>query len=498
MSAALDEDSQAPTPESRDYAVPATIPPAEKWTNRAAAVVVALVFLLGFLSHGYATDEHLRGVAWFLCSLLGCWGVVGMARGRWSGPYVRPLLWMFVLGIVPLAWWGAMLVPVPSGLAASLSPAWSQAQKDFAAVGLELPARVPLAASPVLGAASWHQLLASLLFFAGVCNLAIRRSGAKHLVVILCVALLAETLLGFADWLADGGRANGAIFSPTHHAAFLAMLLPPYFAALIVWSRTSRSLGGDIAGGANPLLLLFGVGGLAVLNWLLALSRGSLLFGGAALAIWATVELFGRSREFDFRGNARLLSRNLMIGGIVAVVAVMAFVLLADSTDIVEGYRNRDDEAVLRIRDQGRVDFWKSTLKGLREAPLLGLGPSGARRALDRFATQSTEKAPVWSHNDYVQGFAELGVPVGLTALAAGGMLLASLWGDLRRRRRAFDWSERILQRAALAGIVATLTHSSVDFPLRVPLVGFGFLTLVAIFLCPGSLFITSWIKRRT
>lgn len=497
MSAPLVEDPVGIERESRDYAEPQAIPRREKWFDRAALFAVSLIMLLGFFSTGYETGESIRGIAWFLCSLLGAWGAWGISRGRWAGPHARVLGWVFLLMLIPLAWWGAMLVPVPSGLATSLSPAWKQAEADFEAAGVAFPATVTLSASPALGRTAWSQLLASMLFFLGVCNLASRRSSAKHLIVILCIAMLLEAVLGFLDWLRFGGRANGPIYSPTHHAAFLAMLLPLYFASLVVWSRTSRVLGSDIASGSNPLLLLFGVGGLALLSWLTAFSRGSLLFGGAALAIWATIELFGRSREFDFRSNARLLARNLLVAGIVVVVTAVALVLLADSADIIEGFRERSGDEGIQIRDEGRLDAWRATIIGLRESPLLGMGPHGARHALDRFSQTSTEKATVWSHNEYVQLAGELGIPVGLTALACAAMLLLSLWGDLRRRRASFDWSERILQRAAMAGIVATLLQSAVDFPLRVPLVGFAFLGLLAIFLCPGALFITSWIKRR-
>ncbi len=481
------------------YAIPAIASWRQKWADRFALFVIAIVFLGGFLSEGYALPNIWRGGAWFLCGLLGIYGLLSWSAGRWEGPQMRMIAPLLALACVPAIWWGIMLVPLPAGLVTAASPPWAAARDAFQATGIEFPASVPLAVSPLPGVHSWHQLIASICFFLGVLTLASRRKRTIQLIVILSLVLLGEGALGFVDWLVGKGRTNGALFNPNHTAALIVMLLPVYFAAIVVWSRVSRSLGTDIAGGSNPLLLLFGLGAVALVAWMTCFSRASLLFGGGTLSLWILVEVWGRSKEFDFRGNSRLLARNLVLAGSLGIIAVGALVILVDSADAVQGFLNRagSDRPWISVKDAGRFDMWRATLKGLAEVPFTGLGPAGAQGALGRFAEISTQKASINSHNDYIQCFAELGVPAALLAAAAAGWFLWRLRGDFSARREHFEWSERILPRAALAGLVGICLHSGVEFPLRIPMLGFAFLTLLAILLCPGALFVTTWAKRR-
>ncbi len=495
----LNEEEQEVVRDSDGYAMPSLASPGHKWADRFALVLVSLVFLGGFFTEGYALPTIGRGLAWVLCSILGIYGIMSWSAGRWKGPQqttVGVLLLMFAL---PLVWWGVLLVPLPAGITTGLVPPWAMAEETFEATGLEFASRIPLAVSPLQGMNTWHQLFASLCFFLGVVTLATRRKRTIHLIMILSVVMLGEGVIGFVDWLTGEGRTNGVLFNPNHTAALIVMVLPVYFAGIVVWSRTSRSLGADIAGGSNPLLILFGIGAIALVTWLTSFSRASLVLGGGALSFWILIEVWGRSREFDFRGNSRLLARNLVLAGTLFIISVGALIILVDTADIVEGFLGRmgSDQPWITIRDVGRLDMWRATLKGLAEVPLTGLGPSGASGALGRFAHLSTQKASVNTHNDYIQVIAELGIPAGLLMLALGAWFVWVFRNDLLARRRHFEWSERILMRAALAGLIGTALHSGVEFPLRVPMVGFVFLTLLAILLCPGALFVTTWAKRR-
>ena len=130
------------------------------------------------------------------------------------------------------------------------------------------------------------------------------------------------------------------------------------------------------------------------------------------------------------------------------------------------------------------------------ETPLFGLGLGGAEAALTRFVDQPAVLAPIWSHNDYVQLVAELGLPVTSLLLGALVVFLVSFYKDIRQRRRDFDPSERVLQRAALLGVLTAALHAFVDFHLRVPLIGFTFLILVALIVNQGPLLVTSMRPR--
>jgi len=148
------------------------------------------------------------------------------------------------------------------------------------------------------------------------------------------------------------------------------------------------------------------------------------------------------------------------------------------------------------MSDAGRLRVWRATRAGLMERPLLGLGPAGAETAITRFMQASAEQTAIWSHNDYVQVVAEMGIPVSLTGLALLSILAAQVVRDVRLRRDAFDWSERVLQRAAAAGVILALLHAVVEFHLRIPLAGFSFLILAALALGPGPLLVTGLTTR--
>lgn len=148
----------------------------------------------------------------------------------------------------------------------------------------------------------------------------------------------------------------------------------------------------------------------------------------------------------------------------------------------IEGFMGRAENNVGDFL--GRVAYWKATLAGWGRSPILGLGLGGTEAAINRFLTdRPTSVQAVWSHNDYVQVFAELGL-AGSAALLAG----IACFGF----RARLEWMEQGpalgrrlggMRLAILAGLAMTLIHALFDFHLRLPLVGFQFLLLSALLL---------------
>jgi O-antigen ligase len=175
-----------------------------------------------------------------------------------------------------------------------------------------------------------------------------------------------------------------------------------------------------------------------------------------------------------------------MLLGLVGLAAlIVALSTLVLSASIFEGFAERGwwtDE----MEGQGRIDLWRATWMGLMESPWLGLGPAGAETAMNRFSIMPNFQAPVWSHNDYVQMISELGLPVAALCLA---VLLAAVYAfarDWAAGSRRIAWSEGLLARAATVGVVVALAHAVTDFHLRIPLVGFSFLILLAVVAMPA------------
>ncbi|HTD52548.1 MAG TPA: O-antigen ligase family protein [Thermoanaerobaculia bacterium] len=233
----------------------------------------------------------------------------------------------------------------------------------------------------------------------------------------------------------------------------VALALAAVCALALVLSSRRFLVRATAAGGA----LLF-AGGLLVnrnLTSLTALLAGSTIL---LLAIW------GR--------RALLPVAGLVLTLVLAVAAYSPMRMRV--LDSISAARAGDWNRVLTYR----VGPWKAAMAMARERPLFGFGPGtfGAeyiphrlnveiesRRRYDNpLRTSSYSEA----HCDYLQPFAEAGLPAGLAALGSVAFLFIGLARSLARR----DWDHRqeaILLMAILgAGAAAALTW----FPLQRPI----------------------------
>lgn len=437
----------------------------------------------GFASFGYATESGERGLAWMGCAALGAWALIGLSTGRWEGDRMRTSRRLMLAMLVPLAWSAVQLAPLPRETVARASAVRAEIDASYGEAELTLPETATLAHAPARGRRAFDQGLASILFLAAALQLAARRTTSLRLVAALATIGLVEGWLGFVNMLREGGRASGAAFNPSHHAALVAATLPLFFARLAeARSRSERLRKLPIASGANPLLFFGGLGLLAAIGWVGSLSRGSLLFGGLGGAVWLGWEFVLLVRRRSSRRRAQSLAA---LGSAVGLVALFAFgfYMVATASSFFEGIARRTAEQGLR--DAGRTAHMLAAIRGAEDAPLLGLGPAGARRAMNRHYEVPLEYEAIWVHNDWLQLAVELGIPAALLFAAALAWTARSAAGDMRRRADAFPASHGRLQRGALAGAAIALAHASTDFHLRVPLVGFCFLAVLALGLRP-------------
>ncbi len=457
--------------------------------DTAAEIVVWLILIGGFFSLGYVVNPLLRGWAWLACGLLGAWSAIGLGAGRWGGSGLRTARCGMAVLAIPILWCGFQLIPLSSDFVLRISPVQREIQTSFREAGLSLQGKISLAHSPAKGLRSWNQLVASGLFFAGVCLLTARRSCSLRLCALVALVSLAEGWIGAIRYAKGVPRASGAIFNSNHHAALVVMGLPLYFARLVQWKRYSPRLRyGSIMSGSNPLLLFYGLGLVAIIGWLAAISRGSLILSGGVLVVWIVIEFWGALREL--REGEKIPVSALLIGLLAGVVFSLSLAALVTSSSIYQGFATRGwkDE----LSGAGRMELWRATAEALMQTPWLGLGLFGTENALNQYGAMPMTLIPIRSHNDYVQIIAEMGVPASAVALMFLGRMLVSMIRDWSGRIRRSDWSRGLMQRAALAGVLAALAHAAVDFHLRIPEIGFVFLILLALAVNEGTLLISS------
>lgn len=461
-----------------------------------AELMVYAVLLIGVLTWGYARDSVLIGWGYLLCGMVGVWGATGFAFNRWQLKSLRTARW-FLLGYgLLVAWTGLQLMRLPTGLVTAVSPVWAEMVAGLEAAGVEPPTSLTLAVNYVPGLGMWYALVAGFGLFLGVVPLASRRRVVTRL--ITAVVLLAMMAAGrglvvfvFSNY---NERAHGLVYNPNHYAALVLMGIPLYFAGLSVMRRLVRAFRGNLATGQNPVLLLYGLGALFVMAWLMSLSRGSLLFGVVLLMAWVLLENQGRQRELvneELYVPFRITVAGVL-GTVVTIVLLLAFL---EAANLQERLIGRVHEGGQEFGDQGRREFWRATIAGLLDSPWVGLGLQGVEGMLRRYSEVPMMKDPEYSHGDYVQLLAEVGfVGAGVLAIIAV-MALLSLLDDWRSTQDRFYWSERLMRRAAWVSALTCAAHATTDFHLRIPLIGFVFLIVLAVAITPGSLEI---LRRRS
>jgi O-antigen ligase len=207
-----------------------------------------------------------------------------------------------------------------------------------------------------------------------------------------------------------------------------------------------------------------------------------------------------RAGLFSFLGSMLVVSLLLSVRrfrrkrwwGILALFVALgfAYALWLNSEKVLQTF------AILRLgTDDSAAHFrllvWQDTLRLGRDYPWTGTGLNTFSWAFPLY------KRPMWGNlhythteNDYVQAFAEGGLPfIGLLALtlAWGGAQLLTGW---MKNQRSY---ERGLGLGLLAGLVALLLHSVVDFNLHIMANAILFVILLAlatrvlVFGCPQA-----------
>lgn len=445
--------------------------------DAAALFVLAGVFALSWFSHGHAEFGLPRVLGWLGVSLMGMWGVIGWAAGEWDRRELLPARIFIALLLVATAWGYLQTIPLPADLVAGLSVPWREHLAALAASGLDIPERLPIATAPEHALAASHQLLATTLCFTGVAMLATRRRSAVWLIALVAIYGCLEGLTGLIRWMTiEGGRAHGAIYNPNHWAAAVLAGTLVALAALHVWAG-SRGHEGLLSGRSPLVLLLLPIGG-AMVGWLGALSRGSAMALLLVMVVWVAVEYSGRRRSGAGRGR---LSEGLAFLVLAVLVAIASTVSL--------------DRLLLRFLDvdiltaNSRVLLWLATITGWSEAPLVGLGYGGAGFAINQHAGFALVSLPGWTHNDPLQWLCEWGLLGALLVAPFAVWFSISAWRIRRDRQRYLPFESGLMNRACCAALATLVLHSFFDFHLRIPVVGYMAVILLALALQSGSYF---------
>lgn len=360
-----------------------------------------------------------------------------------------------VLGV--LAWLLCALAFLPGGpeLRAALQPGVASAVD--AALALTGETVRPLALAPWRGLMEWAFAGATLALAAGVAA-RVRAPEQRRLllgwlvgagVVMLFVALV-HRAQGAPKvwWISTVPTAPREPFfapfaSPNHAGATLAALLPLALALAITAEGRRR-----LAAALSALALIAGVvatgSRAAAVDSAAAVAAGLVLLAGPRLRV-ALVAL----------GGVGLVA--LQRFGFERALLWLTSELAPRTYDAIEaGYSD-----VLT----GRGDLYFDALALLRSQPWFGVGPAGFDDAFRMFKSTPEYLIYTYAHQEPLQIAIEHGLPV-LALLSVA--LLALLGGGARAAAAGARDETRVHRAALVAGLVAILVDSSVDFPLRI------------------------------
>lgn len=317
-----------------------------------------------------------------------------------------------ILGMVTIGY--AVLVLARKG---ALPPLLTSLQaKLFLAIYAMVTAWVILGNSP----ATQNEFLHWTSFFALLFILvSVVDSMDKLRWVLLCAVTSGSlaALYAVRSWqkyhgLYEDFRASGVTGDPNYLALAITCFLPVAFRLMIfrkrLWERAVY-LAGTVLGIAGLL-----IGG----------SRGGFV-GLVAMVCFLVL-------------RAPHWLRNLAFG----IVLLVPFCVLPGSPiDRILNPGYGDQVAV-----ESRFVTWNAALRMVQANPLLGVGPGEFRNVVLQYEPPGVRDQHI-AHNTYLELFAELGIPAGVTFLA---LLAATLWSLEKTRRRAIERS-RLLAEIALA-----------------------------------------------
>ena len=410
---------------------------------RTAVLACLLIFAAAWYSSGASYWPVWLAVA--CAGGLAAWFLKPPAQGYRQERWLIGTLWVLS------AYAAFQLVPLPGFALNALSPAHAELARAAVALG-GTSSWAPLSLDPAAGWEHIFRLLGYALTCVSACLL-YRRFRDWTVAYAILIAGSLEALIGLVQYGTD--RAHGTLINPDHYSAFLELALPfaVMFAALNVsrWRNTghqpSMALGIKAAlGFAATLIILVAI--------VAALSRIGLI---AALASVVVCGVLSLPRTWGW-GSRSAVAAGLLAAAALAVVA-LAPAKLVSRMSSASGRQSP-------VSDPLRFGMWKDTAHLIADYPITGVGLGAFGAVYAKYQTTDLEHAIIYSHNDYLQIPAELGV---VGAALVGGIVLLLFWMDLSAVRAAAHRYNRFLAIACAGSLTALALHCFFDFNLYIP-----------------------------
>lgn len=307
------------------------------------------------------------------------------------------------------------------------------------------------------------------LLFATFVNTPERRKQTSTVIVLLAVTI---ALIGIGQTygkLIWPRGAFGPFINRNHFAGFLEMAVGVIGARIV--SRTLQ----------RERLVLYVCYLIIVCSGIvLSASRGGYLSLIAVILFLAMMALTTRSEKTEANTGARAMQLRLVGALILLVVMSFGTMFLTSSDELIKRFGQvQSDMGRGELADDrfDRRDLWQTTIKIIKDHPLLGTGFGAYQFVYPRYDESSGLLRVEQAHNDYLQLITDTGLLGGLVMLAFVVLLFARGVAALQTA----DVTQRAISLGALAGCFGIAVHSFVDFNLQVTTNAQLFLALAAL-----------------
>ena len=412
-----------------------------------------------------------------ICFTVACWTLRKLlrkhAQWHWTG-----LEWFaaFSIGILIL-----QLTPLPIPILEFLAPnvqellpTWDSQSESSASLG----SWNQLSLTPVLTRGALVMLISYWLLFFVIADHLRNLADIQRTLKWIGLAAISMALIGIGQRFFGNGKflwvyehpsrntltaVNGAFTNQNHFAHFLALGIAP----LILWTRSKwtdvatdegkkrRNERAGTPGSQLPGILL--VLGLCVIVFagLLSFSRG----GVTIVFLTSLIGVFGLAW-------IGMMDRKAVVGVALAGGIITASIFIFGLNPLVDELETIDQAQTFSELLSVRLDLWVAMLSAVMDFPLFGTGASSHREVYPTFFDHSGNSQFSHGENGYVQIALETGV--------AGVLVLSTMIGKLsyssvRWLLRSKDKSATACMVVTVAGLLASVLHSMVDFVWYIP-----------------------------
>ena len=293
----------------------------------------------------------------------------------------------------------------------------------------------------------WYRLA---FFIAGFLALALynKYQSARWKELLLGIVVAGNIIYLIAGLLTNHRPVASFSNNANYFATFMLIGTAASLAVAVFGTRPAWR----IAAGASAVFLLFGITQTD--------SRGGVLAAGLVVLVAA------------IRGGSRIPRHVWMLIALAGLVTIMVA-----SPYLIRKFVDRGESDPYNY---ARTTIWMDALKVIAENPILGVGFGQFMNVSKRFAfpvqgvvARYLKRAGI-AHSEYLQYFAETGIPATLLMLSLFGYLVFLAW-----KRSKTTWPEfRSFQEAAILVTVGLGAHALVDNCWTIPVMTSGLVVL--------------------